>query len=336
LQAPAPSQVDAAVSVEVVVSQAAARQTAPMACSAHMLLPSHVPVVPHVAGAIARQVASGSAPPAGTGWQVPALPETAHEVHASQLGESQQTCSTQLPLMQVVPSVHDPPRGVRFVHEPLAHEKPEAQSLSPEQVVRHAAPEPHMYAPQVVGVCLHVPAPLQKPMGVSIVPMQAGIPHEVVAGAFWQAPAPSHVPTKPQGGLAAQRSWGSDASAGTSLHEPSWPEMLQAWQVPHIVLSQQTPSTHALPVRQSPSTMQGWPRRFWSPQEFFTRSQIAGDAQSKSPRQVAPQAAPLHTKGAHDCVLAGRHAPAPSQVRPSVCDAAPVGHDGGAHDVPAG
>jgi hypothetical protein len=42
--------------------------------------------------------------------------------------------------MHWVPSVQAPPFGVRFVHEPFAQENPIAQSPSPPQVVRQAAP----------------------------------------------------------------------------------------------------------------------------------------------------------------------------------------------------
>jgi hypothetical protein len=140
---------------------------------------------------------------------------------------------------------------------------------------------------------LQVPAPLQVPTGVAVEPTHAAVPHEVVVGAFLQAPAPSHVPMNPHGGLAAQRPCGSAPSAGTSLQEPSCPMMLQASQVPQLEVEQQTPSTQALPVRQSSSAVHGWPRRFLSPQVFSCRSQIAGGAQSPSARQVAPQVVPL-------------------------------------------
>jgi hypothetical protein len=112
--------------------------------------------------------------------------------------------------------------------------------------------------------------------------------------------------------------------------------MLQAWQVPQLAVAQHTPSTQELPVRQSPSPAQGWPRRFLSPHAFVVRSQMLGVAQSVSETQVVLQAVPLHEKGAHDWVLAGLQAPAPSQVRPSVCVAAFAGHEGGAQDVPGG
>lgn len=78
-QAPAPLHVEAAVSMEVAGSQAAGPQAVPMAMKAHEPLPSQVPSVPQVEGAMTGQLASGSAPPFATGWQLPALFGTAHE-----------------------------------------------------------------------------------------------------------------------------------------------------------------------------------------------------------------------------------------------------------------
>jgi hypothetical protein len=86
---------DAAVSIDVGASQIAGAQVVPVAKSAHEPLPSHVPSVPQVEAAIGKQLASGSAPPLGTGWQLPALPETAHDEHAGQLEAPQHTDSTQ-------------------------------------------------------------------------------------------------------------------------------------------------------------------------------------------------------------------------------------------------
>jgi hypothetical protein len=142
VQVPVPLHVEAAVAVADVESQAAAKQTVPAAYIAQAPMPSQVPVSPHVAAAVGAQVASGSTPPADTGWQLPGFPGTAHDVQAGQLDDPQHTCSTQWPLMQVVPSVQAPPFGVRFVHEPFAHVSPGTQSPSPAQVVRHVAPEP--------------------------------------------------------------------------------------------------------------------------------------------------------------------------------------------------
>jgi hypothetical protein len=93
---------------------------------------------------MARQLASGSLPPLGTGWQLPAFPVTAQEEQAGQLRLPQQTCSTQWPLAHWEPSVQLPPFGVRFVHAPSAQEKPVTQSPSPAQDARHMAPAPHL------------------------------------------------------------------------------------------------------------------------------------------------------------------------------------------------
>jgi hypothetical protein len=118
-------------------------------------------------------------------------------------------------------------------------------------------------------ICLHVPAPLQKPTGVIVAFVHDAVPHDVEAGAFRQAPAPSQVPTKPHGGLTAQRPWGSAASAGTAPQVPSRPATLQAWQVLQLAVAQQTPSTHEFPVRQSASLAQTPPRRCLSPHWFL-------------------------------------------------------------------
>ena len=139
-----PLQVEAAVRTDVAGSHEAGRQGVPGAKSSHEPLPSQVPSVAQVGAAMARQLASGSAPPLGTGWQLPAFPATAHDEQAGQLEAPQHTCSTQWPLMHWVPSVQAPPLAVRFVHDPPEHEKPAAQSPSPAQVVRQAAPTAHM------------------------------------------------------------------------------------------------------------------------------------------------------------------------------------------------
>ena len=130
--------------MDVAASHEAGPQGVPAENTAHEPLPSQVPSVPQVDAVIARQLARGSAPPFGTGWQLPAFPATAHDEQAEQLSAPQHTCSTQWPLMHWVPSLHALPLGVRFVHDPFAHRKPVAQSLSWPQVVRQAALVSHM------------------------------------------------------------------------------------------------------------------------------------------------------------------------------------------------
>jgi hypothetical protein len=260
----------------------------------HFPLPSHVPVVPHVEAVMGMHIASGSLPPGTTSTHAPPLPGTAHDVQLGQLGEPQQTCSTQWPLTQSVPIVQALPFGSRFVHDPPAHVSPVTQSPSPVHVVRQAALAPHMYAPQLWGVCLQAPAPVQNPVGVSVDIMHVAVPHDVVAGALRQAPAPSQVPAKPHGGLGVHWPWGSEPPAATALHVPSRPAMLHAWHVPHVAVAQHTPSTQASFVRQSPSAAQGWPRRFLLPHLLTVRSQMLGDAQSVSAMHVVLQVVPLH------------------------------------------
>jgi hypothetical protein len=62
---------------------------------------------------------------------------------------------------------------------------------------------------------------------------------------------------------------------------------------------------------------------------------MAGAVQLASLVHVLAHVAPLHAKGAQDCVLAARHVPAPSQVRDSVAVEVPAGQVGAAHTVPA-
>jgi hypothetical protein len=156
-------------------------------------------------------------------------------------------------------------------------------------------------------------------------------PQALPAGVDRHAPAPSQVPLKPQGGAAVQPPCGSMAPVGTGLQRPALPATLQDAHVPQLADEQQTPSTQ-LPLSHSPPAPQIWPRRFF-PHE--PPSQMLPDAQSASLAQAARQAVPLQLYGAHDCVVAGLHAPAPSQLRARVAVVAPAGQDADAHSVPA-
>jgi hypothetical protein len=222
----------------------------------------------------------------------------------------------------------------RLVHAPPTHAEPGTQSPSPPQVVLQAPLPPQLKGLQLTVCCAHTPAPLQKPVGVDVEPVHEAVPHDVVVGAFWQLPAPSHAPVSPQGGAAVQRPCGSACEGSTSLHAPSRPETLQARHVPHADVEQQTPSTQKLPDRHSSLVAHDWPRRFLSPQRFVLTSQMLGEAQSPSATHVVLQATPLHAKGAHGSAVAARHVPAPSHVRASISVVAPMGHVAGAHVVP--
>jgi hypothetical protein len=105
--------------------------------------------------------------------------------------------------------------------------------------------------------------------------------------------------------------------------------------VPQLEDVQQTPSTQKFPVRQSAVCAHGCPMGCLSPQRLVLGSQMLGAAQLASEVQVVLQVVPLQANGTHDCVLAARHVPAPSQVRANVCVVPPAGQEGATHTVPA-
>jgi hypothetical protein len=98
----------------------------------------------------------------------------------------------------------------------------------------------------------------------------------------------------PQGGAGTQRACGSAAPTGTALQVPARPVTLQAWQVPHADIPQQTPSTQKLPVRHSSLELHACPRRFLSPQRLVDMSQMLPAAHWLSAVQVVLQAVPVH------------------------------------------
>jgi hypothetical protein len=73
-QVPEPSHVPA--DVAVAPEHEAGAQLVPAGAFWHAPVPSHVPIAPH--GGFAAQAPCGSAAPAGTGLQLPALPTTLH------------------------------------------------------------------------------------------------------------------------------------------------------------------------------------------------------------------------------------------------------------------
>jgi hypothetical protein len=180
-------------------------------------------------------------------------------------------------------------------------------------------------------VCRQTPAPSQLPTGVKVDPLHDAVPQLVPAVIGRHAPAPSQVPLNPQGGAAAHPPCGSIAPAGTGLQVPAFPTTLQAAHVPQDGDPQQTPSTQ-LPLSHSAPAAQICPSRLF-PHEPLLQTLPA--TQSLSMAHDDRQVDPLHVYGAHVCVAAGRHVPAPSQVRASVAAFAPSGHTGGAHCVPA-
>jgi hypothetical protein len=128
-------------------------------------------------------IAGPQTTPAATGAQLPAEPATAHEKQTAQLAAPQQTPSTQWPLRHCGSIEQAVPFVFRFVQAPPTHAEPSTQSASPAHIVRHAL-GPQLKGLQLTGCCAHAPAPLQKPVGVDVEPVQEACPHEVVDGAF--------------------------------------------------------------------------------------------------------------------------------------------------------
>jgi hypothetical protein len=109
-------------------------------------------------------------------------------------------------------------------------------------------------------VCTQLPPPSQAPIPLLDDPVQLAVPQLAPALVFRQAPAPLQVPSKPQGGLAAQRWCGSAAPEGTGWHDPALPVRLQTWHESQLADEQQTPSTQ-LPLPHSVPAVQICPSR---------------------------------------------------------------------------
>lgn len=84
---------------------------------------------------------------------------------------------------------------------------------------------PQLYGMQldVVGAA-QVPLPLQLETCDSVEPVHVWVPQETVAAAWAHAPAPSHTPVLPQGGLAVQAP--SALPAAALAHVPRLPATL--------------------------------------------------------------------------------------------------------------
>jgi hypothetical protein len=166
-----PSQLAAAVNVVPV--QLAKRQPCAVDQGLHAPAPLQVPAFEQSPprALLATQSFFGSAPPTGTGEQVPTLPETLQLMHSPVVASSlqavlQQTPSVQKPLAHWGPLAHDWPVGF-FPQELPTQVLGDTQSLSVTQILSHAA-ELQMKVPQdwFCGVT-HVPRPSQVEAGVS-------------------------------------------------------------------------------------------------------------------------------------------------------------------------
>jgi len=136
-QVPAPSQVDAGVSVIPLAGQVAAPQGVPCAYSwqapaAHLPFVLQVPVM-------LTQVWAGSGLFTGTLVQVPIVPDSAHDRHALAQAVAQQTPCAQLPDMHSPPAEQNAPGGFRPQELPT-HTLPGEQFASRAHAPKHLLP----------------------------------------------------------------------------------------------------------------------------------------------------------------------------------------------------
>jgi hypothetical protein len=109
-------------------------------------------------------------------------------------------------------------------------------------------------APAVPAV--HVPVPLQSPVGVSSLPVHDAVPQLTVLAACSQVAPAAQLPVFPHGGAAVHWPVGAAVPAVMSPHVPLVPPVSaaeHAWQVPvHATLQQkpfaQKPVSHVVPV----------------------------------------------------------------------------------------
>lgn len=179
VQIPPPLQALVVVAEPV---QVAPPQLVPAGAFRQTPVPVQVPSSPQ--GGDAGHSWCGSAAPAGTGWQAPAIPATLHAWQVGQLAAEQQTPSTQLPLAHWPGAVQICPSRLR-PQDPALQLAGIAQSASLLQADR----QPWVAALQTYGAQgwvlagLQAPAPSQVRASVVVVgSAQAGGAHCVPAG----------------------------------------------------------------------------------------------------------------------------------------------------------
>jgi hypothetical protein len=210
----------------------------------------------------------GSAPPAGTGVQVPSVPASPHETQLALQAVAQQTPCAHWPLRHSTPVPQLAPFGLR-PHEPPVHTAGGAQSAFAPQIELQAATPQRNGKQEVAAGVMQLPAPSQVAWRTRVVLPEAQVAaaHGVPSAYFWQAPA-SHLPLVPQ--LAGSRSTqvcdGSGAPVGTLVQMPIEPASAQERHAPMQSVPQQIPWAH-LPDMHSGPLEQNAPFAFL-PHEF--------------------------------------------------------------------
>jgi hypothetical protein len=138
--------------------------------------PSQVPSVPQPGAPVSAHWASGSWPD-GTLLQVPALPDSAHDLQSPVQAVPQQTPCWQKPDAQSVAAPQAAPSGCR-PQLPAVQTFPVVQSLLVPQAVRQLPEVPHTNG---LHVCMlpgaQVPTPSQRPASVAVETAQVGGAH---------------------------------------------------------------------------------------------------------------------------------------------------------------
>jgi hypothetical protein len=123
--------------------------------------------------ASSRQLPAGSAPPAGTGLQVPAVPSSPHDMHEPRQSVWQQRPWAQKPEAQSVGRLHSAPVG-RLPQLPSTHTLGLAHWSSRSQPVRQRVPlQPRNGAQLRAGGLTHAPLwQVPAPVSALSVPLQ--------------------------------------------------------------------------------------------------------------------------------------------------------------------
>jgi hypothetical protein len=187
---------------------------------------------------------------------------------------------------------------------------------------------------QLPGVAaVQTPAPSHLPAGVSVLPVQVLLPHEVPAAYFSQAPLPSQKPSCRQVDDPWSSHWASGSwPAGTLMQVPALFAIAHDLHVPVQVVAQQTPCAQMAEL-QSALAAQVAPMGFL-PQ--LPDRQNVPVWQSVSAMQVVLHCPPVpHMNGAQVWLAGAEQVPVPSQrpakvsvepVQPAVWQATPAGY----------
>jgi hypothetical protein len=270
----------------------------------------------------AHWVAGVGAVPLATLLHVPSLPAIPHDLQVVLHAWLQQKPWAQKPESHSLGIVHAVPIGLS-VHNPPLQMLGATQSVAAVavvQVVRQApAVVSQVYLPHgSEEAARQTPAPSQVRAASAVVEfMHAAAPHTVVVPYFRHAPAPLQVPSLPHVEAAAiahcdATSGGSPAAIGEQV--PTLPAIEHDMHVPVQAMLQQTLLTQN-PEAQSPfNPDEQVPPIGILPQLMAV--QVLPVVQSVAlVVHVVLHAAVAHMYGAHELVVAARHAPLPSHER---------------------